>query len=259
MNEYLIVYLIIFLSIVVYMIFWFSVALIYKRNDVADIGWGLGFVMVAWLSYLISSRYNLQSILVNSLITLWGIRLAWHIYKRNSRLKEDFRYVAWKKEWKNFYIRSFIQVFLLQGVFMFLISLPVIFINLNSLFPVPLFYIGILTWLVGFFFEVVGDYQLAQFSKTKKKGEIMQKGLWKYSRHPNYFGEVLLWWGIFLMAFSNSYTPWLVVGPLTITGLILFVSGIPMLEKKYEGNQEFEKYKLKTSAFFPLPPKKLKM
>lgn len=250
-------YLIIFYSIVVYMTFWYGVALVYKRNDVADIGWGLGFVMVAWLSYLISSSVNLQSILVNSIITLWGIRLAWHIYKRNSKIEEDYRYAAWRKEWKNFYLRSYLQVFLLQGLFMFLISLPIVYLNLNNPLPTTLFYIGSLIWLIGFFFEGVGDYQLAQFVKIKKKGEIMQTGLWKYTRHPNYFGEVLLWWGIFLTAFSISFTPWTVIGPLTISILILFVSGIPMLEKKYEGNPEFEKYKLKTSAFFPLPPKNI--
>jgi steroid 5-alpha reductase family enzyme len=115
--------------------------------------------------------------------------------------------------------------------------------------------VGVLVWLVGFYFEAVGDWQLKKFIKNpENKGKIMQSGLWAYSRHPNYFGEVTMWWGIWLLNFSQNW--WTVVGPMTITFLILKVSGVPLLEKKYEGNKEFEDYKKRTSIFLPLPQRK---
>jgi steroid 5-alpha reductase family enzyme len=111
-------------------------------------------------------------------------------------------------------------------------------------------------WVIGFFFESVGDAQLSRFIKDPaNKGKLMQSGLWKYTRHPNYFGEVTQWWGLWIIALSVSYG-WLgIIGPLTITTLILKVSGIPLLEKSMEGNPEFQEYKKRTSVFFPLPPK----
>ena len=118
-------------------------------------------------------------------------------------------------------------------------------------------YIGIVIWLIGFFFEVVGDYQLKKFIADKnKKTKLMTEGLWKYTRHPNYFGEATMWWGIFLISFMNTRSLIGIVGPVMITYLLLFVSGVPMLEKRYEGREDYEEYKKVTSKFFPLPPKK---
>jgi len=252
MNFYLLLALLLFL----YMNGWFVVSLIKKRNDVADIAWGLGFVLLAWISFFISNGYGERPIIINLLVTVWGLRLAWHIYKRNRKKTEDYRYLEWRKQWgKWFLIRSYFQVYMLQGIFLFLISIPVIFINKNASFPFSAFYfLGLSVWAVGFFFEVVGDLQLAQFIKNpQNKGKIMQSGLWRYSRHPNYFGEVTQWWGIFLFALPIPYGWITVIGPLTITILILFVSGIPLLEKKYEGRVDFEEYKKKTSMFVPFP------
>lgn len=117
--------------------------------------------------------------------------------------------------------------------------------------------LGLLMWGVGFFFEAVGDYQLRVFKNDpKNKGKIMTTGLWQYTRHPNYFGEVTMWWGIFLIATHVPFAWVSLVSPVVITILILGVSGIPMLEKKYEGNAQFEAYKRRTSAFFPLPPRR---
>lgn len=252
MNHYLIIALALFS----YMLVWFVVSILIKRNDVADIAWGLGFVVMAWISYLLSDQSQ-KALLVNVLVTVWGLRLSWHIFLRNKGKSEDFRYHQWRMEWKHFYLRSFLQVFMLQGLFLFLTVLPVIYINTNSTGSFNfLDGVGILIWLTGFYFESVGDYQLKQFkSKPENKGKIITTGLWRYTRHPNYFGEVVQWWGIFLMAVTLPGGWMTIVGPLTITYLVRYVSGVPMLERKYAGNPEFEAYKKVTSVFFPMPSK----
>lgn len=255
MNNY------IFLALIVlaYMSLWFVVSLIKKRNDVADIAWGLGFVLITWVSFFIAEDFSTRSLLVNILVSIWGIRLAWHINSRNKGKAEDYRYLAWRKEWGNwFYLRSYLQVYLLQGLLLFLIVIPILLINQSSEAGFNLIDgVGLLVWLLGFFFESVGDAQLTSFvSKPENKGKLMTSGLWRYSRHPNYFGEVTQWWGLWLMAI-NVPNGWLgIIGPLTITILILKISGIPLLEKKMIENPQFAEYKKQTSMFFPLPLKK---
>ena len=244
------------LTLLGYMTFWFIVSIIKKRNDVADIAWGLGFVLLAWLSFFISG-FSFKALIVNGLVTVWGLRLAWHIYYRNKNKPEDSRYMEWRKTWKNFYLRSFLQVFLLQGIFLYSISLPIMFINSSivNVFGI-LEFIGLLVWGLGFCFESMADRQLKEFiSNPANKGKLMDKGLWKYSRHPNYFGEVTQWWGIFIIALSIPNSFFTILGPITITMLILFVTGIPLLEKKYAGRLNWEEYKKKTSIFIPLPPR----
>ncbi len=248
--------LLVAVSLFGYMTSWFVVSIIIKRNDIADVAWGLGFVFVAWLSFFISG-FSIGALLVNILVTIWGLRLGAHIYKRNAGKDEDSRYLAWRKTWKNFYVRSFFQVYMLQGVFLYLIALPVIHINQSQSDVLGVLeLVGLCIWGIGFYFEVVGDKQLKEFiANPLHKGKLMDRGLWQYSRHPNYFGEVTLWWGIFVFAVSLPYGFYTIVGPLTITLLILYVSGIPLLEKKYEGRPDWEAYTQKTSMFFPLPPK----
>lgn len=250
-------YFILALTLLGYMAFWFILSVIKKRNDIADIAWGIGFVLLAWLSFFMSG-FSFKALLVNGLVTVWGLRLAWHIYHRNKNKPEDSRYVEWRRTWKNFYLRSFLQVFMLQGLFLFLISLPVMFVNhsVTGGFGI-LEIIGFLVWGLGFYFESTGDRQLKEFiSSPANKGKVMDRGLWQYSRHPNYFGEVTQWWGIFLIALSISNSFFTIVGPITITILILFVSGVPLLEKKYAGRPDFEEYKKRTSIFIPLPPRR---
>lgn len=198
-----------------------------------------------------------KRLIVDLIVTFWGLRLASHIYRRNISKPEDARYQVWRKTWKNFFIRSYFQVFLLQGFLMFLIAIPVIFINRFSTGIGPVDAIGILVWIFGFYFESTADRQLSSFLKNpENKGKLMDQGLWRYSRHPNYFGEVAQWWGIFITALSIKSGMLTIIGPLTITTLILFVSGIPLLEKKYAGRPGFEEYKKHTSVFIPLPTKK---
>ncbi len=250
MNYYLILSALLF----VYMSLWFVVSLIKKRNDVADVAWGLGFVLLTWTSFYISGDFGIRTILVGVLVSVWGLRLAWHIHRRNRNKTEDYRYLAWRNEWgKWFYIRSYAQVYLLQGLLLYLIVSPVLVINngTNAIFGI-LDVLGLLVWLFGFYFESVGDAQLAKFiSDPTNKGKLLQTGLWSYTRHPNYFGEVTQWWGIWLIAISVPYGIFSIVGPLTITILILKVSGIPMLEKKMELNPDFAEYKRKTNMFIP--------
>lgn len=247
------VYAIIALALFAYMSVWFLIACALRRNDIADIAWGLGFVLMSWLAYALSEQ-SARSLLVNILVTIWGVRLAWHIARRNLRKTEDSRYAAWRATWSYFYLRSYVQIFLLQGFFLFIILLPVLFIHASA--PVSLQVtdvIGIMIWIIGFYFESVGDHQLKIFLKDPaNKGKIMDQGLWAYSRHPNYFGEVTQWWGIFLCAafLPSGYVT--IIGPLLLTLLILFVSGVPMLEKKYAGRPDFEAYKKRTSMFVPM-------
>jgi steroid 5-alpha reductase family enzyme len=235
---------------------WFIVSIIIKRNDVADFAWGIGFVFVAWLSFVITGG-SFKSLIINILVTIWGVRLATHIYKRNVNKPEDARYQAWRQSWKHFYFRSYLQVFLLQGFLMFLISIPIIFVNKFIVTFGIIDLIGISIWLIGFYFESTADRQLSEFLHNPlNKGRLMDQGLWRYSRHPNYFGEVVQWWGLFITALSIPLGYLTIIGPITITSIILFVSGVPLLEQKYKGRPDFEEYKRHTNIFIPLPPKK---
>lgn len=252
MNSFLFIVWIVLL----YMSGWYLVSLMLRRNDVSDVAWGLGFVLIAWVAFWIAHQPP-QALIANILVTLWGLRLSWHIYHRNKGKSEDFRYHQWRMEWKNIYLRSFLQVFMLQGFFMYLVALPLLAINFSESQEFHWLHVaGIILWLIGFLFESVGDYQLRKFKANPvNKGKIMKSGLWKYTRHPNYFGDALQWWAIGLMALAYP-NGWLaLIGPLTMTYLLRYVSGVPMLERKYKGNAEFELYAQKTSPFFPLPPK----
>jgi len=237
------------------------IALLVKRNDVADIAWGLGFGIVTIANLVKTQNYTFTALLVTSLILIWGLRLGWHITMRNIKKSEDYRYKAWRDSWgKWFIVRSYLQVFILQGFFMLLIVLPVLLVmgySRNGIFSLTV--LGATLWVIGFFTEAVGDKQLKEFTTNlKNKGRIMDKGFWKYSRHPNYFGEVTQWWAIGIIALTSSYGWVGLVGPMTITFLIVKVSGIPLLENKYKNNPEYQAYKLRTSMLIPLPLKKSK-
>lgn len=241
-------------TVFAYMSLWFLVSLIRKRNDVADVAWGLGFVLLAWTSYVISPDSGVRGLLVGILVTIWGLRLAWHIHGRNRGKVEDYRYLAWRQAWgKWFYLRSYFQVYLLQGALLALIATPIILINAQASVGLSAFdLLGVLVWITGFIFEAVGDAQLARFIKNPaNKGKLMQSGLWAYTRHPNYFGEIVQWWGIWLIAGSVPYGLIGIIGPITITVLIVKVSGIPMLEKKMAANPDFLKYRQSVSMLIP--------
>ncbi len=246
------------LLILVHATIWFFISLIQKRNDVADIGWGTGFIAVSGYFFL-TQPHTLISTLVYTLVTLWGIRLSAHIGLRSWGKPEDFRYQKMRKDWGEKVIwMSYLRIYVFQGLFMLIISMPIIVAADN---PLPkesgsaisiISILGLVIWLIGFAFESIGDYQLMVFIKQKKnKDDIMQTGLWRYTRHPNYFGEVLIWWGLFLIVLPLENGLWSIVSPIVITFLLLKVSGIPMLEAKYKDNAAFQEYKQRTSAFFP--------
>lgn len=245
--------------ILLYATAWFFIALYNKRNDVADIAWGLGYIVIC-VFLAITKPYSPLVVLLFVLITCWGLRLSFHIYQRNKHKKEDFRYLHWRETWgKLFYVRSYFQVFIMQGVILLIIISPVIFASVQSPQEFTVFtWLGMGCWLIGFYFQAVGDYQLSVFTKNRRStNEIMQTGLWKYTRHPNYFGEIIMWWGIYIMVLPLPNSVWFSISPLLISFLLIFVSGIPLLEKKYKGNIIFENYKKRTSSLIPMPPKKI--
>jgi len=241
------------LVICLYMTIVFILALMRKDNSIVDVAWGLGFIMIAIYSIIQSGEVDLRKMIVSLLVLLWGMRLSFHILVRNSGKGEDFRYKAWRSTWKYFVLRSFFQIFMLQGLFMLVISAPVWFINFSSGGPLgPWDSAGLLVFGAGFLFEVIADYQLVDFKKNpENKGKIITTGLWAVSRHPNYFGEALVWWGISLYALSFPHGWYTLISPVVITLLLRFVSGVPMLEKKYEGHPDWPDYKAKTAAFVP--------
>jgi len=243
----------------IYMTSVFGIGLLRKDNSIVDVSWGIGFIFISILTFFMNPGFTWRHILVTGLVCIWGMRLALYIYGRNKGRGEDFRYARWRKEWGKLFVwRSFFQVFMLQGVFMLFISYPVMLVNNSEAKGFSVFDgVGAGIWLIGFLFEAVGDFQLLKFKKNpQNKGKIMTGGLWRFTRHPNYFGEVTLWWGIFLIALPLKDGWTAAIGPLLISFLLLRVSGVTLLEKKYAGNQEFLEYARKTSPFFPWIPKK---
>jgi steroid 5-alpha reductase family enzyme len=250
------------LAVFAWMNMMFLIAVIMKRNDIVDIAWGLGFIMVAVLSLLLVPGFHWRRCYVSLLVVIWGLRLAIHILMRNRGKREDFRYAKWRKDWgRNWALRSYLQVFLLQGFFILTITYPLIIISQSVLDgPNLLDIFGGLVWLTGFFFEAVGDAQLLAFKKDPaSKGKIMITGLWRYTRHPNYFGESAMWWGIWIILLSNRFGYLGILSPVIITILLRYVSGVPMLEKKYQNDPLFQDYAIRTSAFIPLPPRKIRI
>ncbi len=247
------------LILLVALILLWLLSLALKNASIVDIVWGMGFVALAWLTYAQIGTPSYRSLLINGLVTLWGLRLAGHIFLRNRTQPEDFRYAAWREEYgKIWWIRSLFHVFLLQGLLMWLIAFPVMAAPTNPAggSPHPLDWVALPLWAFGFFFEAVGDWQLANFKKNpQNKGKLLTTGLWKYSRHPNYFGDAAQWWAFYLLALPAG-AGWTLFSPLLMTYLLLRVSGVSMLEKTMSIRPGYEEYTRRTSAFLPLPPKK---
>lgn len=246
-------------EILLFMSFIFTIAVIKKNNGIVDIAWGLGFVLIALFNFFYIPGFTARQLLVTLLIVLWGVRLAHYINCRNKNKPEDFRYAAWRKQWGKFWVlRTYFQVFMIQGFFMLIISAPVFILHGDNGTRLGLLeVVGTAVWLLGFLFQAIGDLQMMNFKKDPdNKGKIITSGVWKYTRHPNYFGESAMWWGIFLIVVNITKGLWGIISPITITFLLLFVSGIPLLEKKYKDNPEFQEYARKTSIFIPWFPKK---
>lgn len=246
-------------TVLVFMIFMFILAQLLKNNSIVDIGWGIGFILITTVLLIIKESADLKEIVLAAMILIWGLRLSLHIFVRARGKGEDFRYAQWRKDWgQNAVLYAFVKVFILQGLIMILIAFPIIVEFSSNNDSLNLFsFIGVLTFAFGLFFESIGDFQMYCFKRNPvNKGRIITSGLWKYTRHPNYFGEAVLWWGIGI--FTVGSDSWLIsfIGPITLNLLLVFVSGVPLLEKRYEGNMEWEKYKKVTPAFIPFIGKK---
>ena len=248
------------LAIVVLMLSTWVLSIILKNASIVDIVWGLGFVVVAWVVRLSADGNNARQWLLVAMVTVWGLRLAGYLFWRNHGNGEDFRYRAMRKHYgPRFGLISLVTVFALQGVLMFVVSLSV---QLGQADATPnigvIAYIGVALWLIGLFFEAVGDAQLARFkSDPANQGMVMRTGLWRYTRHPNYFGDSCVWWGIGLVAAETGSAAWGLIGSLVMTILVRRVSGVPMLEKTMGKRRPgYAEYVATTSPFFPQPPKK---
>jgi len=241
------------------MVILWMISLILKNSSIVDIFWGTGFVITNWVYFFLTPDGFLpRKLLIGALVTIWGLRLSLYIFWRNWGKPEDYRYQAWRKEsgaiwwWK-----SFFQVFLLQGILMWIISAPLLAAQSGSAPDrlTALDFLGIALWLIGFFFEASGDFQLARFkADPANKGKVMDRGVWRFTRHPNYFGDSAQWWGYYLIAAAGGW--WTIFSPVLMTLLLLRVSGVSLLEKSLETRPGYKEYVEKTSAFIPWFPRK---
>jgi len=232
-----------------------------KNVSIVDIFWGLGFVIVNAFYVFMSGELNTRKILILGLVSIWGLRLAIYLSYRNIGKGEDFRYQEFRRNYgpKRYWWFSFFQTFLLQGALIMIVSLPLLGINSSTSSGdlKMLDYIGIIVWLIGFTFEAAGDFQLARFKRAiGNKGKVLNTGFWKYTRHPNYFGDSAVWWAYAIFSISaGSY--WQIIGSIVMTLLIIKISGVALLEKTLNDTKpKYREYIKKTNSFFPWFPKK---
>lgn len=246
-------------TIAIIMIITWLVSLVLRDASVVDIVWGAGFVAVAWVSFIVGAGGS-RALLVALMVSGWGLRLSGYLWWRNHGKDEDFRYRALRKHFgSKFAIISLFTVFGLQGVLMWIVSLPVQ-VSSASRNDLDVFLIlGAALWIVGLGFESVGDAQLAQFkTDPANAGTVMNRGLWRFTRHPNYFGDFCVWWGIYVTTLG---TPWgwvTILGPVTMSTLLIRVSGKGLLEKTIGRRRSgYDDYVATTSGFFPMPPRRV--
>ena len=246
-------------AIVILMIVTWLVSVAIRNASIVDITWGFGFVVVAWMVRLQGDTNTTRQWLLVALTTIWGLRLTVYLFWRNHGQPEDFRYRAMRKRHgARFPMVSLATVFALQGLLMWVVSLPV---QLGQVSDTPnvglLGILGIIVWGAGMFFEVVGDYQLARFkSDPANAGTVMDRGLWRYTRHPNYFGDACVWWGLGLIAAETGVGAWGLIGSAVMTILLVRVSGAALLERSLRKRKPgYEEYVARTSSFVPRPPR----
>jgi steroid 5-alpha reductase family enzyme len=236
------------------------ISLILKNSSIVDIFWGFGFVISACVYFVLSpDGFILRKLLIAFLVTIWGLRLSIHILLRNYGKPEDFRYQKWRKEaGSTWWWQSYFKVFFLQGILLWIISAPLFAAQWKGI-PAHisiLDFIGLGLWLIGFFFEAVGDAQLVRFrSKPENRERVLDHGVWRYTRHPNYFGDATQWWAYYLIALAAGGW-WSIFSPVIMTYLLLRVSGVTLLEKSMETRPGYKEYVQRTSAFIPWFPKK---
>lgn len=238
---------------------WFA-SLIVGDSSIVDIFWGTGFLILSFAYALLTDGVLGRQVLVISLTAIWGLRLSIHILVRNWGHGEDPRYANWRQQHgRSYWWVSFFRVFLLQGVIMWVVSAPLVAAQVRGE-PAgvgALDVIGVAVWCIGFGFEAIGDYQLSRFkANPENKGQVMTRGLWSYTRHPNYFGDATVWWGLYLIAAGTPHGYWTIFAPLLMTFLLVRVSGVAMLERSQRKSKPgYEEYVKNTSAFIPWPPR----
>lgn len=236
-------------------------SVVLKDVSIVDLFWGVGFVIIAWATFLVAGHSNAYSYLFLAMVTLWGLRLSVHLAKRNIGKGEDSRYVAMRNHRGSSFVWSSLWiVFGLQGAIMLLVALPIQVGLINDSAAINAgVIVAALVWGTGLGFEAIGDYQLSRFkSDDRNKGKVLNRGLWRYTRHPNYFGDALVWWGFYGFAVSVGSGWWTIFSPLMMTVLLMRVSGVSLMEKTIEERRpEYAEYKRETSSFFPLPPKRI--
>lgn len=243
------------------MVLLWLISLSLKDSSLIDIFWGPGFVLACWIYFVATPQgYPVRKWLLTILVSVWGLRLGLHIFRRNLGKGEDFRYRKWREEaGGTWWIRSLFKVFLLQGVLLWFISAPLLSAQISASPDrlTSLDVIAISIWAIGFVFEAVGDWQLARFkANPANKGKVLNTGLWRYSRHPNYFGDAVQWWAYYLFAAAAGGW-WTLFSPVIMTILLLRVSGVTLLEGSLKDTREgYQEYIHTTSAFIPWFPGK---
>jgi steroid 5-alpha reductase family enzyme len=230
-----------------------------RDASIADLMWGLGFVVVAGVTLAISGGHGPRRLVVAVLTTLWALRLTAYLAWRNLGSGEDYRYRAMRRRYgARFPLISLASVFLLQAALVWIVSLPIQAAILAPDRPLSLLdAVGAALWVIGLAFEAVGDGQLARFKRDPaSRGRVMDRGLWRYTRHPNYFGDCMIWWGLYLFALAAGAW-WAIIGPVVMTILLLRVSGVAMLEKTIVTRRpDYADYVARTSTFIPWPPRR---
>jgi steroid 5-alpha reductase family enzyme len=256
-------YLILSLLIFSLMLLLWLVSLWLKNSSIVDIFWGTGFVIFTWVAFLLTPEgFMLRKLMLSVLVTIWGLRLTFHILWRNWGKPEDYRYRTWREEaGASWWWRSLLKVFMLQGILLLIVAIPLLVAQFSPL-PAHLTWLDALAiplWLVGFFFEAVGDWQLMRFkSDPSKQGKLLNTGVWRYTRHPNYFGDSAQWWAFYLIAMAAG-SWWTIFSPLVMTALLMRVSGVTLLEKTLKDTKVgYQEYINSTSEFIPWFPHRKK-
>jgi steroid 5-alpha reductase family enzyme len=231
-----------------------------RNASIVDSFWGLGFVLIAWATFAVGDGWRPRGLLVAACVSVWGLRLSIHIGRRNLGQPEDYRYAAMRRRHGDrFWLVSLGTVFVLQAAIMWVVSLPVQLAQVPSSpdHVTVLDVLGLAVFVCGLAFEALGDLQLERFkADSANAGTVMDHGLWRYTRHPNYFGDALVWWGLFLIAASHTESWWTVIGPLTMTLFLTRISGVPLLERRMARTRPgYADYMKRTSGFIPRPPR----
>ncbi len=261
MNEVANILLCNFIMLMVCMVVLWLISIPLKDVSFIDSFWAIGFLLVALMTFYMTGGETDRRLLILVITAIWSLRLGSYLFFRWRREGPDGRYVALlAKAPGNKHLHSLMKVFLLQGPLLWLVSLPV---QLGQIQAEPL-QLGLLAWVgvvlaaVGIFFESVGDHQMANFkADPNNHGKVMDKGLWAYTRHPNYFGDTCVWWGLYLIAAETSLGMWSFFGPAFLTFILIKWSGAALLERRLKRSRPgYVEYLERTSSFIPWPPKR---